>query len=104
MRKLGTASRVFRDKLVIVETLPGTRPPRIGDALLLADHTPVGKVVDVIGPVDRPLVLLFPNPRFRPRDLLGKALYLAAPTRKGQGRRRRRGTPRGRLRGRHRRS
>ncbi len=103
MRKLGIARRVFRDKLVIVETSPGTRPPRIGDSLVLADHTPVGRVVDVIGPVDRPLVLLFPHPRFKPRDLLGKPLYLAAPVKDRRGRRRRGGTPRGRLRGRHRR-
>lgn len=111
MIRLGTVTSIYRNKLVIVEALPGKRPPNIGHTLLLADGTPVGRVVDVIGPVERPYILVLPHPRFRPHRLVDKTLYYRAPRKSGGAKaharrrggapgRRRHGGPRRRLRGR----
>ena len=81
MRKLGVVSRTFRNKILIVATPGKIKPPSRGEKVYLPDSTPVGKVIDVIGPVNKPLVLALPHPRFKPERLAGRTLYYTLPPR-----------------------
>ena len=102
MKKLGKVTRIYRGKLLLINAQQARKPPRIGDPVLMPDGTPAGKVVDVIGPIDNPYVLVLPHPRFRPDRLLGRELYYQPPRKPGATRKHRspprRPGPRGRMR------
>ncbi len=58
MMKLGRVHSIFKNKILIIEA--GRRIPRIGDPVFGPDLHPIGRVVDVIGRVDSPYVLVKP--------------------------------------------
>jgi len=75
MRRVGTVSKTAqRLALVRWDSDPADRPD-IGLEVVDESLSPVGRVVDVFGPVDRPYLAISPGEGVRPADLLGGKLY-----------------------------
>lgn len=76
MRRLGTLERISQGTgLVAIEADP---IPDIGDRVVDETLTEVGRVVDVIGPVDAPYAVVDPTEDTDLVDRLDDRLYLRA--------------------------
>lgn len=73
MNRAGEVVRVAQGKLVV--RAPGAEHVAIGAELVDEDLDPVGRVVDVFGPVERPYLAVVPEDDVAPAALLGAALY-----------------------------
>ena len=74
MRRAGTV-RASAQGVLVLESADGDSPA-IGTAVLDSSLDVVGRVVDVIGPVTGPLLVVSPADDRRPADLLDERLYL----------------------------
>ena len=74
MRRAGVAVAAAQGVSVI--RAEDDNPPRIGDPVVDDSLETVGTVVDIIGPVERPYLVVSPGNDHRPASLLGKPLYL----------------------------
>ncbi|MFB6174000.1 MAG: H/ACA ribonucleoprotein complex subunit GAR1 [Halobacteriales archaeon] len=73
MRRIGEVVRV-RERLAVARA-PGSDHPDICETALDEELEAVGRVVDVIGPVDRPYVVVH-LPERAPASVLNEPLYV----------------------------
>jgi RNA-binding protein len=73
MRRAGDVTRTAQG--VAVVRCPDATPPSIGTAVVDDSLAEVGTVVDVFGPVERPLLAVSPVDDLRPVSLVGTTLY-----------------------------
>jgi len=73
MRRVGTVVRAAGG--VAVVRSPDDSHPRIGETVLDDALSTVGRVVDVMGPVSRPYLVVAPDDR-SPAELLNERLYV----------------------------
>jgi RNA-binding protein len=73
MNRVGAVVRTAQG-LVIIRTSGGDRP-EIGAPVIDENLDPVGRVVDVFGPVERPYAAVTPDDGVRLPPLLGQVLY-----------------------------
>ena len=73
MRRLGEVARLAAGRIIVRSV--DAEHPDVGSEAVNADLEPVGRVVDVFGPVDRPYVTLTPTEEAGP-SLLGQRLYV----------------------------
>lgn len=74
MRRAGTA--VAAAQGVTVLEAESDTPPSIGESVVDESLETVGTVVDIIGPVTGPYLVMNPKGDRRPATLLGETLYL----------------------------
>lgn len=74
MRRAGVA-RTAAHHVVVLERETGD-PPDIGTRVVNDELRPVGRVVDVIGPVNRPYVVVAPDEGVEPASVLDQTLYV----------------------------
>lgn len=74
MEPLGAVDRIAQGRLIVA--LDGDEPPATGAPVVDSSLSPVGTVVDVIGPVDEPWALVVPDDGIHPPELLGARLYI----------------------------
>ncbi len=72
MRRVGTVVRAVQG--LAVARSPDAGHPEIGETVVDDGLEPVGRVVDVIGPADRPYVVVKPDGA--PASLLDAKLYV----------------------------
>lgn len=58
MRPLGSVLHITRSKYIIVKIHDKKNLPLLGSEVLDANNEIVGKVIDIIGPVDRPFAVV----------------------------------------------
>ncbi len=75
--RLGKVEKLFRGKLLLVRG--GRRVPRIGDTIYGPDLHPIGKVLDIMGRVDEPFVLVKPFKEDIAKRMIGRTLYFRTP-------------------------
>lgn len=76
MKRLGTLERIGQGRgLVAVE---GDEPPSIGVTAVDETLTPIGTVVDIIGPVKEPWAVIDPEASIDLPAALGNRLYVRA--------------------------
>ncbi|HVL88276.1 MAG TPA: Gar1/Naf1 family protein [Candidatus Thermoplasmatota archaeon] len=73
MGAVGTVVNVTRQGFLLVRARSSDAPPRIGATLTDARRNPVGRIIDVIGPVRGPYAVV--APQGSPTALLGKELH-----------------------------
>lgn len=73
MKRVGKVVRIAQG-LAVVRSPDGSYP-EIGTMVIDEDLEPVGRIVDVFGPVSRPYIALTPDDDVRLPLLLGKAIY-----------------------------
>lgn len=73
VKRAGTVVRVAQG--LAIARCPDESYPDVGAAVVDESLSPVGRVVDVFGPVERPYVAVTPNDGVAPADLLGEKLY-----------------------------
>lgn len=74
MRPLGPVDRLGQGKLIV--TYEGDAPPAIGTEAIDETLAPVGTVVDVIGPVAAPLLVVDPADDVDAPAHLGTRVYV----------------------------
>ena len=74
MEPLGAVDRIAQGRLVV--ELDENQLPEVGDAVVDSSLSAVGRVVDVIGPVDGPLAVVVPDDAVHPPEVLGERLYV----------------------------
>lgn len=74
MRRLGTVSRTAQGLAVV--RCADDAPPDIGVAAVDETLSPIGRVVDVFGPIERPYLAVAPNEGVDLTALLGQKLYV----------------------------
>lgn len=74
MRRAGVATGIAQG--VVVLEREDDEPPGIGAPVVDERLDPVGRVVDVIGPVERPYLVVSPADGVTPAALLGETLYV----------------------------
>lgn len=78
MRRAGTAVATAQGMSLV--KCADDDPPAIGSELLDEHLNPIGRVVDVIGPVSGPYLVIDPHSDTHPTELLGEPLYVRAAT------------------------
>lgn len=73
MRKLGIPHQIISNKKVITK-INDTYIPKIGAIVVNEKLKPLGKILDIFGPVSSPYATI--EPFINPKNLLNKALYL----------------------------
>ncbi len=73
MKRVGEVVRVAQ-RLVIIRS-PDTDHPGIGTEVVDDSLTPIGSVVDVFGPVERPYLTVTPDDEVHLPGLVGSVLY-----------------------------
>lgn len=74
MRRLGRLDRIAKGRGVVEIT--EEEIPDIGEYALAESLTTVGKIVDIIGPVDRPMAVIVPAENTELVPFLGERLYV----------------------------
>lgn len=78
-RSVGTVRDLTHEGSLLVEAPPASDPEgppaRTGSELVDARRNVVGRVVDVIGPVTAPYIVVAPSGGSKVHRLLGKELY-----------------------------
>lgn len=75
MRRVGEVVRTAQ-RLAVVRTPADGSVPSIGDRVVDESLDPVGEIVDVFGPADRPYVAVSPDDGVALPSLVGSPLYV----------------------------
>ena len=73
MRRVGEVVRVAQGLAIV--RCPDDEHPRLGVELVDQNLDPVGRIVDVFGPVDRPYLAVSPDDDVTLAPLVGQKLY-----------------------------